>query len=581
MRTLVESGILVGERGAYRLARPVEGWQVPATVQTMLEARIDRLPLAQKQLLQAAAVIGKDVPYELLAEAVKQPTEILRGELAKLQEAEFLFETQLFPDLEYTFKHALTHEVAYGSVLRERRCQVHARILAAMEELYVDRLGEHVELLTRHALQGEQWEKAIRFGRQAGARAFDRSAARETLMYLEHVRRALQELPEGPERIRQLIDVCFDQRNALFALGEFVAMGDVLEEARALSEGIGDQVRLGWALAYLAHRYTFLGEHANAVAAGQRARSIAEEIGDIGLRVVTNYYVGQARWFAGNPRAGIDSLREVIALIKGAPLAERFGMTALSSVVARWALAEVLAEGGAFPEAIAIGEEGLEIAQSAVHRQSEIYARYGLGYAYLRRGDFADATRILEPGLVLCRELEIRVALPFVAASLGWAYLWSNRVADALPLLEEAVATLKEMGILGLRSLSTTLLAEAYFLIGRGTEARICAQQALALAQSQEEEGWQAWALKLIGDIHAREASEATQAIDAYRQALDLASRLEMRPLLAHCHIGLGTQLAKKGESVLAGEHTGIGIALIRDMDMSFWLEAAQKANCL
>ena len=129
VRTLVETGALAGERGAYRLTRPVEALQVPATVQTILAARIDRLPPEEKRLLQAASVIGKDVPYALLAAIAEQPEEALRRGLAHLQEAEFLYETQLFPDLEYTFKHALTHDVAYASLLGERRRALHAAVV--------------------------------------------------------------------------------------------------------------------------------------------------------------------------------------------------------------------------------------------------------------------------------------------------------------------------------------------------------------------------------------------------------------------------------------------------------------------
>jgi predicted ATPase len=113
VRTLVETGALAGERGAYRLTRPVESLQVPSTVQTILAARIDRLPTEEKQLLRAASVIGKDFPYALLAAIAEQPDDIVRRSLAHLQEAEFVYETQAFPDSEYTFKHALTHEVTY------------------------------------------------------------------------------------------------------------------------------------------------------------------------------------------------------------------------------------------------------------------------------------------------------------------------------------------------------------------------------------------------------------------------------------------------------------------------------------
>src|SRR5262249_4685273 len=147
VRTLVESQVLVGERGAYRLAKPPETWQIPATVQAILAARIDRLAPEDKRLLQAASVIGKDVPFALLQAIADMPGDGMRRGLTHLWAAEFLYETSLFPDLEYTFKHALTHEVAYGSVLQDRRRALHARIVEAIEALYPERLTEHVERL--------------------------------------------------------------------------------------------------------------------------------------------------------------------------------------------------------------------------------------------------------------------------------------------------------------------------------------------------------------------------------------------------------------------------------------------------
>src|SRR5436309_8927289 len=179
VRTLVETGALAGERGAYRLTRPVEALQVPATVQTMLAARIDRLPPEEKQLLQAASVIGKHVPYALLAAIAEQPQEALRRGLAHLQEAEFLYETRPFPGLEYTFKHALTHEVAYGSLLQDRRRALHAQIAETIEGLHHDRLAEQVDRLAHHALRGEVWDKAVTHLQAAGIRAIERAAYRE------------------------------------------------------------------------------------------------------------------------------------------------------------------------------------------------------------------------------------------------------------------------------------------------------------------------------------------------------------------------------------------------------------------
>ena len=168
VRALVETRALVGERGAYRLAKVLTDIQVPPTVQAILAARIDRLSPEDKRLLQSAAVIGKDVPFALLAAIAEEREEELRRGLAHLQAAEFLYEVSLFPDLEYTFKHALTHEVAYGSVLHERRRALHARIVEVIETLYGDRLAEHVEQLAHHAFLAEVWPKAATYLREAG-----------------------------------------------------------------------------------------------------------------------------------------------------------------------------------------------------------------------------------------------------------------------------------------------------------------------------------------------------------------------------------------------------------------------------
>jgi predicted ATPase len=146
-----EKRVLVGDRGAYRMTRAPEAWQIPVTAQAILAARIDRLPPEDKRLLQAASVIGKDIPFTLLQAIADVPENSLRRGLAHLQVAEFLYETKLFPALEYTFKHALTHEVAYASLLLNRRRALHARIVEAIEALYPDRLAEQIERLAHHA----------------------------------------------------------------------------------------------------------------------------------------------------------------------------------------------------------------------------------------------------------------------------------------------------------------------------------------------------------------------------------------------------------------------------------------------
>ena len=574
VQALTETGVLRGDRGAYRLDATATRLEVPATIQAILAARIDRLPAQEKQLLQAASVIGRDVPYVILAAIVDQPEETLRRGLAHLQQAEFLYETQLLPDTQHTFKHALTHEVTYGSLLGDRRRQLHAKIVTTIEDVYPDRVSEHLERLAHHAHRGELWDKAVSYSRQAGKRALDRSAPREALAHFDQARAALQELPDSRERTEQLIDLCTEQRNALFPLGDFARLGQVLGEARALAEALGEQRRLGWALGYLSANSNLLGEHARAVEAGERAFAIADGTDDLGLRVFASYYLGQALWWSGDPHRAAVPVRRAISLLDGATPGEH--LVRLASVLVRYLLAQVLAELGEFAEAIASGEESLRIAQAAGHPFSEVWARWGAGYAHLRRGDFAAATRALEPGLVLARGMENRLIVPFVAASLGSTYLWSGRAADALPLLEEAVEAVTAMQMVGVRPWITTLLAEAYLILGRTAEGRKHAEQAASLARAHLQRSWEAWSLRLLGDLHVHAFVQAEASGDAYRRALALATKLRMRPLIAHCHFGLGQLHNRTNQQKQAQECFTTSATMYREMNMQFWLARAE-----
>ena len=208
--------MLVGEPGAYRLAKALPSIQVPATVQAVLAARIDRLPAGgemapadrrrhrHRGALGAAAGHRRDCPRRRSASG-----------LTHLQAAEFLYETRLFPELEYTFKHALTHEVAYGGLLQERRRVLHARIVEALEALAGERLAEQVERLAHHALRGEVWDKALAYCRQAGEKAMARSAYREAVRSFEQALSALPHLPETRDTRAQAIDLRLALRSAL------------------------------------------------------------------------------------------------------------------------------------------------------------------------------------------------------------------------------------------------------------------------------------------------------------------------------------------------------------------------------
>jgi DNA-binding NtrC family response regulator len=336
VRSLREAGALSGEQGAYRLVSTAPRLEVPATVQAVLAARMDRLLPENKRLLQAAAVIGKEVPAAILRAIADLSNVAFRRELAPLQAAELLYETSFVPDPGYTFKHALTQEVAYASLPPEHRRELHARIVEAIERLYPGRIGEQVERLGHHAVQGQLWGKAVAYLGQAGAKAATRSADSQAVACLEEALVALGHLPESRETIQLAIDLRFHLRNSLFPLAGFVRIEAYLREAEALARRLDDQHRLGRMSAFMSAHHIATGGHTSEVRTfAQRAEAIGETLGDVPLQVAAQQHLLQAHYLSGDyPRAEF-TCRRLLQSLEGERAHERFGLAVFPAVLSR------------------------------------------------------------------------------------------------------------------------------------------------------------------------------------------------------------------------------------------------------
>jgi class 3 adenylate cyclase len=316
VRTLVEMRTLVGGAGSYRLASPMDTISMPATVQAILAARIDRLAPELKRLLQAAAVIGKDVPVSLLEAIAELPAAELRRALTQLQTSEFLYEARLFPDLEYTFKHALTHEVAYGGVLQERRRALHARVVDAIERQYAGRLAEQVEVLAHHALRGGVRTKAQRYLREAGEKSMGRSAMREAVAFFEAALGVLAELPETPETLSESLDLHIVLGPPLIGLrsANSPEVEAVYERAHRLVERLDDVGRrfpVLWGRWFI--NYT-VGRYPEALVLGHRLLADAQAGDDSGRLVEAHHALWPTLLAMGNARAAVPHMECGIAL---------------------------------------------------------------------------------------------------------------------------------------------------------------------------------------------------------------------------------------------------------------------------
>jgi class 3 adenylate cyclase/tetratricopeptide (TPR) repeat protein len=573
IRSLVETGVLAGERGAYRLTRAVPVLQVPATAQAMLASRIDRLTPEDKRLLQAASVIGTDVPYELLRALAEEPEDRLRRGLAKLQTTEFLYETRLFPELEYTFRHALTHEVAYGSLLTDRRRDLHARIVGAIETVYGDRLDEHVERLAHHALRGELWDKALTYLRQAGTKAAARSAHREAVVCFEQALAALTHLAQTRETLEQAADLRIDLRNSLWPLGELEKVRAFLREAEGLAKTLNDPRRLGWVSMYMSSSLWVTGHSAEARTFGESALSIAEALPDLPLKVAATLYLGTACLNLGDYRPAEGFLRSTVQSLEGNLSRERCGLAGFPGAMARSYLAMALAERGEFNEGSSQGQEGVRIAEALDHAYSMVVACRGLAFLYGVKGEISRAVRLLERALALSRDWNLTFLLPSVTGFLGSLYTRSQRVPEGLRLLEQTLRA----GADWESAFRVIQLGEACILAARFEDSLALAREALTLTRKRGERGYEAHALRLLGEIASHHhRADVGEAEHYYRQALALADELAMRPLVAHCHLGLGKLYERTSERAKAGDALATAATMYREMDMRFWLEKAE-----
>jgi class 3 adenylate cyclase/tetratricopeptide (TPR) repeat protein len=576
VRTLVETGVLVGEPGAYCLTRPLDGLQVPGTVQAVLAARIDRLPSEEKRLLQTAAVIGTDVPLALLQAIADMPEAVLQRGIAHLQAAEFLYETRLFPEPDYTFKHALTHEVAYGSLLLERRRVLHARIVEALEALAPDRMAEQVERLAHHALRGEVWDKAVTYCQQAGARAArSRAAFSAALGYFDQALQALARLPDHNDTRGIAIDLRLAFGTPLYALGKFGRWLALLGEAEGLARAFDDRARLGWVLANIGQVRRTTGDLDGAMAACRQALALAVEIDDGALQRLTSRYLGLVYNAIGDFSRAAALLRQNVEA--GAPEPGTYSTDVWLQSQA-W-LARILGTLGAFAEGQRHGAEAIRLATLVGQGATPIIAHGCLGLLYLAQGDLEPAIRVLEPGLALCRASGNRAWLRTIGAGLGYASALQGRLAEGRALLEEAISENLQTGALQDHASRVAWLSEVCRLAGRNEEAWQHARQALDLARQQKERGNEALALHQLGVVLAHADPPDVVQAEAYcQQALALAEALGMRPLQAHCHLGLGTFYATTGQRQQARTALSAAIDLYQAMDMTLWLPQAEAA---
>ena len=552
---------------------------VPDTVQAVLAARIDRLGLEDKRLLQTAAVIGRDVPLALLERVRGLSETALAPGLARLIAGEFLFEGGRRPERAYAFKHALTQAAAYGGLRADARRALHLRVAEALESEVGGIRLEQAEQFAHHAAEGGAWEKAVVSLRRAAGVAAARGARREAVACYERALAVLGKLPPGVDARQDIGDFRFLLAHALYMAGDFARARAGFQEARALAEGAGDDRRLSQILAGLSYVDASEARYAEAAWAGEQALAIAS--GDIAVWLWTSFGLARAHFALGNYRRAAECARRAIAALEPFPLEERFGGRAgnlLPVVAARSWLALTLARTGDFDEGVRCGDEGVRAAEAVDGLQERVWAYYCLGRVHHARTDFARAIPLLRRAVRLADDGTVPIYYTRALSGLGSALYQSGDIAAALPLLHRALAEAAGINLLYGHSLIVVQLGEACLAAGRVEDAEAHAADALAFARRRGERGDEAWALLLHGEIAAPRGPRGVErALDWLVQALALSEALGMRPLAARCRIALGAVELDAGHPRPAQAWLEPAVADIRAMGIAGWLTRAEE----
>ena len=525
-------------------------------------------------------MIGETVPETLLTVVAGIDHEDLEGYLSELQDHGFLEEKQIVPDVEYAFKHTLTRDVAYDSMRKRRRQEIHAAVVEAIETQYQNRIDEHVERLAHHTERGELWEAAVRYGQLAATKASERSAYGEAIAYFERALTAVGKLPREREWIEKAVDLRLGLKAPLGATGNIARMYDRLVEAEDLAKDLDDPKRLSTIKISQTLAFNLLGRLEEAMAAGTEGLSMAKDLGEPALVVAGCYNLAQANQWAGNFKSVIELLTPHRDLLTGPLRDQRIGTAGTTSVLWLGMLGAAEAYLGQFDKALMDVEAARAIAGELERPYDQVMADWYLGFALTHQGRAEEALPVLERASEICKRAKIIFLVPVVATSLGYAYTLLGRLDEATAFLDQAVGLSRKMGLSYGVAWSTCNLGFAHLLKGELEVAAGLAREVIELSAKQGHKGVEATARRLLAEALSGTAEPIpVEAEQEATSALKVAEGCDLRPEVAHCHLTLARIRSRVGDRDGAHSHASRAEAIYHELDMVSWVDAAEALS--
>jgi class 3 adenylate cyclase/tetratricopeptide (TPR) repeat protein len=576
--SLLENGSIEMIDNQYLLKKKPADIEIPDTIQGIIAARMDRLDESLKRIMHVAAVIGREFAFRLL-QAILEMKEELKAQLLNLQGLEFIYEKRLFPELEYVFKHALTQEVAYNSLLLTRRREIHERIGHAIEEIYPDRLEEFYEMLAYHYSRSDNKESAYHYAKLSGGKAMQSCSNQEAFQYYKDAFTILKEEPGTAENKRELLDVVILMATPMHRLNYPENSSSILEEGERLVKEVGDKKSIATLYSFISLFHLHSGNPALGREYLEEAFREAEKIGDIEIiaRVAPNLCISYGS--SGNYAKIPDVALQVIALLEKTHRERDFFTSQWNAYAVLHALyGQSLGLLGEFAKGEQFCEKGLSLAREINHLFSIGLAEIYYEALFLEKGDGEKALWHAQSAIEYLERSQAKHLLPIAWGLLGSGYHLLGNLDSALESAEKALKMQRDTGLPLYLSLHHATLGRIHADTGNWSEARLHAEQALALARTNHERYVEGRAWILLGSVIGKtEPSNTQKAEEHILQGMKIADELKIKPYYAQGCFALGKLYAGAGHKEKARENLTKARAMFEEMGMDYYLAQANK----
>jgi class 3 adenylate cyclase/tetratricopeptide (TPR) repeat protein len=577
-RSLVERGYIERKDGRYVLTVKPSDIQVPETVQGIISARMDRLEKVLKETMQVASVIGKEFAYRVLQVLTGMQDE-LRAYIFSLQELEFIYEKSLFPELEYMFKHNLTQEVAYNSLLLKRRREIHERTGKAIEELYRDRLEEFYEVLAHHYSRSDNLEKAHEYLKLSVIKAAYGYSIWEAYRFCKEAIQVLNRGPQTQENKRKEIEIRLITAQVMMGLGYPEDYFQVLEEGERLARDLGDEGSVAVFCSAIGRGYSSRGDPAKGIEYGERALEQAEKIGDVALvaPIVSDLcYVYGA---TANYLKVVELCQKAIALIeKTGTQAESFGQPWNMYAGLLSVNGEVRGYLGDFDTGQDMCEKSIRLATESGNILGLAVSEFSYGWLFVIKGDGENAVKYFQKCTGVFEQTKATFIVGSAYGGLAFGHYYLGDLDNARQRAEAAIEAYTQVSTNLFLSHPYLALVMIHLDSGDLKNARSCVEQALNLAQKNGEKQHEGLSRILLGGILGKEdMSQSDKAQEYILEGIKILEERKIRPYSSWGYLYLGELYADMGRREKALQTLRKAETAFRKMGIDYWLRRTQE----